>query len=345
MDLVAEEVLRGHLGGVLGGGVREEVAEVGVVAVAHRGLEGDGLLRHLEDRADAIGRDAHLGGNLLGDGLAAELLHEALLRAYEPVDRLDHVDRDADRAGLVGDGAGGGLADPPGGVGGELVAAAVLELLDRLHEAGVALLDEVQEREAAVHVLLHDRDDEAQVRLDHLGAGGVALVEGGAERGELGAQHVVHRRADELVERHALAGGALGLAEEGERLVGEVDGREAAALDGIDRGELLLDRRLDALVLRAALRLLEDAVQLPVVEAPVGEVLVVARGGELGEDVVGGGAGGDAGERLDLLLLEGELDDDVEELVVVLVEAADEGGDLPRDLGLLGGPASLRAKG
>ena len=37
----------------------------------------------------------------------------------------------------------------------------VLELLDRLHEAGIALLDEVEEREPAVHVLLHNRDDEA----------------------------------------------------------------------------------------------------------------------------------------------------------------------------------------
>ena len=79
--------------------------------------------------------------------------------------------RDTDGARLIGDGAGDGLANPPGGVGGELVAAAVLELVDRLHQADVALLDQVQELQAAVRVLLGDGDDEAQVGLDQLGLG------------------------------------------------------------------------------------------------------------------------------------------------------------------------------
>src|SRR5262250_1330005 len=60
------------------------------------------------------------------------------------------------------------LADPPCGVGGELVAAAVLELVHGLHEADVAFLDQVQELEPAVRVLLGDGDDEAEVGLHHL---------------------------------------------------------------------------------------------------------------------------------------------------------------------------------
>ena len=82
------------------------------------------------------------------------------------VDGLDHVHRDADGARLVGDGAAHRLADPPGGVGRELVAALVLELLDRAHEADVPLLDQVEEAEAAVGVALGDRDDEPEVGLD-----------------------------------------------------------------------------------------------------------------------------------------------------------------------------------
>ena len=109
-------------------------------------------------------------------GSRPELLDEGALRPGELVDRLDHVDRDADRPGLVGDGAGDRLADPPGGVGRELVAAAVLELLDRLHEADVPLLDQVEELEAAVRVLLGDGDDEAEVRDDELLLGPVGLV-------------------------------------------------------------------------------------------------------------------------------------------------------------------------
>ena len=58
--------------------------------------------------------------------------------------------------------------NPPRGVGGELVAAAVVELLDRADEAQRALLDQIQERQAAAQVALRNRHDEAQVGLDHL---------------------------------------------------------------------------------------------------------------------------------------------------------------------------------
>ncbi len=64
---------------------------------------------------------------------------------------------------MVGDRPGDRLADPPGGVGRELVAAPVLVLVDRPHQAGVALLDDVEEGQAAIAVLLGDRDHQAQV--------------------------------------------------------------------------------------------------------------------------------------------------------------------------------------
>ena len=103
-----------------------------------------------------------------GERLAAELLHELALDVHDLVELLDHVDRDADRPPLVRDRARDRLADPPRRVGRELVAAAVVELLDRADEAERALLDQVQERQAAAQVALGDRDDEAQVGLHHL---------------------------------------------------------------------------------------------------------------------------------------------------------------------------------
>ncbi len=141
-------------------------------------LEADRLLGDLEDLPHLLHRHVHLGRDLLGGRLAPELLDELPGGADELVDRLDHVHRDADGAGLVGDGAGDRLADPPGGVGRELVAAPVLELVDRLHEADVPLLDQVEELEAAVRVLLGDGDDEPEVGLDHLllGLGGLLLA-------------------------------------------------------------------------------------------------------------------------------------------------------------------------
>ena len=110
-------------------------------------------------------------GDLLRRRLAAERLDELALDVDDLVELLDHVDRDADRPALVGDRARDRLADPPRRVRRELVAAAVVELLDRADEAQRALLDEVQEGQAAAEVALGDRDDEAQVGLDHVRLG------------------------------------------------------------------------------------------------------------------------------------------------------------------------------
>ena len=120
------------------------------------------------DLAHALGRQTHLLADLLGAGLAAELLQQLALDAHELVDGLHHVHGDADGAGLIGDGARDGLADPPGGVRRELEALRVVELLDGADEAEVALLDKVEEQHAASYVALGDGHDETQVRLDKL---------------------------------------------------------------------------------------------------------------------------------------------------------------------------------
>ena len=77
----------------------------------------------------------------------------------------DLLDRDPDCPRLLGEGAGDGLADPPGGGGGELEASVIVELLDRSDQAKVALLDQVQEAQATADVLLADRDHQPQVGL------------------------------------------------------------------------------------------------------------------------------------------------------------------------------------
>ena len=59
------------------------------------------------------------------------------------------------------------LPDPPRRVRRELEAPAPVELLDGADEPDDALLDEIEEREAVPLVPLGDRDDEAQVRVDH----------------------------------------------------------------------------------------------------------------------------------------------------------------------------------
>jgi hypothetical protein len=62
------------------------------------------------------------------------------------------VDGEPDDARLVGERARDGLADPPRGVRREACPAIGIEFLHRVQEAEIALLDEIEERQAAVAV-------------------------------------------------------------------------------------------------------------------------------------------------------------------------------------------------
>jgi len=57
------------------------------------------------------------------------------------------------------------LTDPPRCIGRELETLAPVELLDGVHQAEIALLDQVEQRQAGCLVLLGDRDDQTQVGL------------------------------------------------------------------------------------------------------------------------------------------------------------------------------------
>ena len=117
--------------------------------------------------ARLLDRQARLLGDLVERRLAPELRPEQSLGLVHLLEALDDVDGHPDRPGLVRESARDGLADPPGRVGRELVAAAPVELLDGADQPERPFLDQVEERQALVAVVLRDRDDEAEVRLDH----------------------------------------------------------------------------------------------------------------------------------------------------------------------------------
>src|SRR5213079_1731896 len=130
-------------------------------------VQRDRRLRCTQSLVNVLERQAGRLGELFLRRLAAELDLEPARGPAELLLALDDVDGHADRARVVRDRALHGLADPPGRVRGELVAAAPVELLDGTVEAERAFLDQVQERDAEPAVALRDRYDEAQVRLDH----------------------------------------------------------------------------------------------------------------------------------------------------------------------------------
>src|SRR5262245_31417444 len=149
-----------------------------VLLVADRGLQTDRLLGDLEHLAHLLERYGELFGQLLRRWFAADLVQHLPRGAHDLVEGLDHVHGDADRAGLVRNRAGDGLPDPPRRVGRKLVAAPVLELVDRLHQSNVSLLDQIQELQAAVAVFLDDGDHQAKVGFHQflLGLTGLALT-------------------------------------------------------------------------------------------------------------------------------------------------------------------------
>src|SRR4051794_12786903 len=148
--------------------VVEEVPELRLLLVADRLLERHRGLRGAADLLDLLDAQVELERDLIRRRLAAALGAELPLGPHDLVQLLDDVHGHPDRARLVGERARHGLADPPRRIGRELEALAVVELLGSANEADRPLLDQVEERQALVAVSLRDRDDEAQVRLDHL---------------------------------------------------------------------------------------------------------------------------------------------------------------------------------
>ena len=115
-DHIAQARLHGclHGGGV--GAVFNEIAQVAVVIVTNGRFHRDRLFGDLHDLADLVLRNLHALSQYAGVGLKAKLLQVLTADTVHLVDGFDHVHRDANGAGLVGNGAGDGLANPPGGV-------------------------------------------------------------------------------------------------------------------------------------------------------------------------------------------------------------------------------------
>ena len=103
--------------------------------------------------------------DLLHGRLPSEFLHQFPVAAGDLVDDLDHMHRHTNRACLVGDGTGNGLADPPCGIGGKLVSLGIVKLVHSTDQARVAFLDQIQNVQAAAGILLRNGDHQPEICL------------------------------------------------------------------------------------------------------------------------------------------------------------------------------------
>lgn len=67
--------------------------------------------------------------------------------------------------GLVRDGSGDGLPYPPSRIGAKFIALPVIELLHRLDQPQIALLDEIQKQHTTAYIALRYAHDQTQVGL------------------------------------------------------------------------------------------------------------------------------------------------------------------------------------
>ena len=149
-----------------GAGILDELAEAAVFAFADRPIEADRMPADVQHAAasSSVMPAAIAISSVVGSRPNSCSSRLATLRSFDQ--HVDHVHRNANRAGLIGNRAGNRLANPPRGVRAELEAAAILVLIDGSHQAGVAFLNQVQEAQAAVAVLLGDQTTSRKLPLE-----------------------------------------------------------------------------------------------------------------------------------------------------------------------------------
>src|SRR5690606_29958517 len=140
-----------HLRGLL---VGEHLVPRPIALLADVRVERDRARHRLERTPRLRLGHAELLRDLAGLRRAAERLRERARGAAGPPPLVHQAERHADRLALARGLARHRLTDPPRGVGREARADAVVELVDRAHQAEVALLHEIRERHAAAPVAL-----------------------------------------------------------------------------------------------------------------------------------------------------------------------------------------------
>ena len=158
--------------------ILNKITQLRIFLIANWRLQGNWLFGNFHDLAHFFQRHLQLGCQFLWRGFTANFMQHLAPGTHQLVDRFYHMHRNTDGARLVCNRAGDRLANPPCGVGGELIAAAIFKLIDRFHEANIALLDQIQKLQPAICVFFGNGNHQTQIGLNHffLGLTGLFLT-------------------------------------------------------------------------------------------------------------------------------------------------------------------------
>ncbi len=113
-------------------------------------------------------------GDLFRRWLAAKFLLQLLGHLIQLADPAAKMSGDTDGTAVIGQRPGYRLANPPGSIGTETVTTTVIILFNRLHQAHIAFLNQVQELQAPSSILLGNANHQPGISPDQMGSGGVA---------------------------------------------------------------------------------------------------------------------------------------------------------------------------
>src|SRR5262249_19700716 len=99
LDLLPQNHVISTVDRIVTGLIFQELAKTRVLAVADRPVEADGMPADVQDAADLFQRQAGLLRDFFGRSFTAKFLQEPLLDIPQLAEHVDHVDRNADRAG------------------------------------------------------------------------------------------------------------------------------------------------------------------------------------------------------------------------------------------------------
>ena len=130
-QLLFEQSVAGSLCGYGGILIGNEVAKVAVLLLTDGRFQADRLLGNTHNLAHLIYRHIQLERNFICGRLMAVFVQKLAGNFLYLIDGFHHMHRDTDGAGLVGNGTGDCLTNPPCCIGGKFKALRVVKLLHR----------------------------------------------------------------------------------------------------------------------------------------------------------------------------------------------------------------------